>query len=142
MCHRSLLIMLAESDVEVPEVGKRKAMFRLTCGHNGQRVSAGDRVAFFGRPIGRPHTFTSVGFVIVSFQQSYWRLVDVDAARWLLRLRLDLLLNEDQRRTGGALILALIESRCPHHGARYLSSCIDGADGVYRWPETLEYVLL
>ena len=78
-----------------------------------------------------------------SFQQPYWRLADVRAARRLLRLRLDLLPNEDQMRWCPHTRSQLRLPRIPVAAQRacYLCPCIDGADGVY-WPETLEHVLL
>jgi hypothetical protein len=78
-----------------------------------------------------------------SFQQPYWRLADVRAARRLLRLRLDLLPNEDQMRWRPHTRSQLRLPRIPVAAQRacYLCPCIDGADGVY-WPETLEHVLL
>ena len=78
-----------------------------------------------------------------SFQQPFWRLADVRAARRLLRLRLDLLPNEDQMRWCPHTRSQLRLPRIPVAAQRacYLCPCIDGADGVY-WPETLEHVLL
>ena len=78
-----------------------------------------------------------------SFQQPYWRLTDVRAARRLLRLRMDLLPNEDQMRWCPHTRSRLRLPRIPNAAQRacYLCPCIDGAEGVY-WPETLEHVLL
>jgi hypothetical protein len=81
--------------------------------------------------------------ISASFQQPYWRLSDVAAARKLLRLRMDVLPNEDSMRcaphTRAKLQLPRID--CAAERACYLCPCIDGADRVY-WPETLEHVLL
>ena len=81
--------------------------------------------------------------ISASFQQPYWRLADVAAARKLLRLRMDVLPNEDSMRcaphTRAKLQLPRID--CAAERACYLCPCIDGADRVY-WPETLEHVLL
>lgn len=80
--------------------------------------------------------------ISASFQQPYWRLPDVGAARRLLRLRLDRMGVEDRVRSRPHLArnpLPRIDDPCER--ACYLCPCIDGVDGVY-WPETLEHVLL
>ncbi len=80
-----------------------------------------------------------------SFQQPYSRLADVRAARRFLqlRLRLDLLLNEDQMRWCPHPPSQLRLPRIPVTTQRacYLCQCIDGAAGVH-WPETPEHVML
>ena len=78
-----------------------------------------------------------------SFQQPYWRLADVAAARRLLRLRLDLLPNEEQMRWCPHTLAKLRLPRIPVAAERacYLCPGIDGAVDVF-WPETLEHVLL
>ena len=81
--------------------------------------------------------------ISASFQQPYWRLLDVAAARKLLRVRMDVMPNEDNMRcaphTRAKLKLPRIDSAAER--ACYLCPCIDGAESVY-WPETMEHVLL